>query len=373
MTNTFDDQPPPACCATTMATGATLAVGLSPAAIARPDPRTSPAPGPRHRRPSRHDRGSRVRRPSPRRQLDRERTGRPDPAPLSPTAGTTGSRCRHRLRRSRPTATRWPSSVRPSAYEVEPAAGTQDLRLHAINTVDGPAIDAPRDRVRRWSGLSYLSRAGWGADESLRFEADGTEKFPTAFFDVQTLTVHHTVTANTDPDPAATVRAIYFFHCVTSDFGDIGYHLLIDQAGTVYEGRYSGPDPVPVFGPRSVGPRPSMVNAAHVGGFNAGNMGVALLGDLTSDRADARRPAGAGQRAGHPGPRSPTVTRSARPTTSIRSAAPPAPCPRWLGIATGRRPSAQATPSTPLCQHCAPTWRPRSRTGGSFPYDSFAL
>ena len=116
----------------------------------------------------------------------------------------------------------------------------------------------------------------------MRFEADGTEKFPTAFFDVQTLTVHHTVTANSDPDPAATVRAIYFFHCVTSDFGDIGYHLLIDQAGTVYEGRYSGPDPIPVFGPRSVGPRPSMVNAAHVGGFNAGNVGVALLGDLTS-------------------------------------------------------------------------------------------
>ncbi len=68
----------------------------------------------------------------------------------------------------------------------------------------------------------------------MRFEADGTEKFPTAFFDVQTLTVHHTVTANSDPDPAATVRAVYFFHCVTSDFGDIGYHVLIDQAGTVY-------------------------------------------------------------------------------------------------------------------------------------------
>ena len=110
-----------------------------------------------------------------------------------------------------------------------------------------------RDRVRRWTGLTYLSRAGWGADESLRFEPDGTEKFPPAFFDVQTLTVHHTVTANSDPDPAATVRAIYFFQCITEDFGDIGYHLLIDQAGTVYEGRYSGPDPLPVFGPRRSG------------------------------------------------------------------------------------------------------------------------
>ena len=169
-----------------------------------------------------------------------------------------------------------------SAYEVEPGPGVTGLRVHAINTVDGPSIGAPRDRVRRWTGLTYLSRAGWGADESLRFNPDGTEKFPPTFFDVQTLTVHHTVTANSDPDPAATVRAIYFFHCITDDIGDLGYHLLIDQAGTVYEGRYSGPDPLPVFGPRSVGPRPSMVTAAHIGGWNSGNVGVALLSDLTS-------------------------------------------------------------------------------------------
>lgn len=67
-----------------------------------------------------------------------------------------------------------------------------------------------------------------------------------------------------------------------ADWGDIGYHLLIDQAGTVYEGRYSGPDPLPVIGPRPVGPRLSMVTGAYVGGWNSGNTGVALLGDLTS-------------------------------------------------------------------------------------------
>ena len=183
-----------------------------------------------------------------------------------------------------------------TAYEFIPVRGSGQVRLHAINTVDGPptaATFATTDRLvdfdpagaadsARCPRFRYKSRAAWGADESLRFGPDGTESFPTAFFDVQTLTVHHTVTANSDPDPAATVRAIYFFQAVTEDFGDIGYHLLIDQRGTVYEGRYSGPDPRPVFGPRSVGPRPSMVNGAHVGGFNAGNVGVALLGDLTS-------------------------------------------------------------------------------------------
>jgi hypothetical protein len=128
----------------------------------------------------------------------------------------------------------------------------------------------------------YLDRAGWDADESYRFAPDGSELFPPAYFDVQTLTVHHTVTANNDANPAATVRAIYFHMAVTQDFGDMGYHLLIDQQGTVYEGRYSGSDSMPVFGPRRVGPHPSVVTAAHVGSMNSGNVGIALLGDLTN-------------------------------------------------------------------------------------------
>ena len=81
----------------------------------------------------------------------------------------------------------------PTAYEVEPAAGVTGLRVSRDqHRATGRDTGTPRDRVRRWTGLTYLSRAGWGADESLRFEPDGTEKFPTAFFDVQTLTVHHT-------------------------------------------------------------------------------------------------------------------------------------------------------------------------------------
>jgi len=193
--------------------------------------------------------------------------------------------------------------------ELDPEPGA-DVWTLAINTTDGPRrtaarravpTDPPpgvRDRAR------YRNRAGWEADESLRFGPDGTELFPTAFFDVQTFTVHHTVTANADPTPAATVRAIYVAHTVAQNFGDIGYHLLVDQQGGVYEGRWSGPDPVPVFGPR--GGRPLMCNGAHVGGFTtgavrrrdnagmaplwvgrrrttpSGNVGIALLGDLTA-------------------------------------------------------------------------------------------
>ena len=65
--------------------------------------------------------------------------------------------------------------------------------------------------------------------------------------------VHHTAGVNHDPDPAATVRAIFAYHAVVQGWGDIGYNFLVDADGRIYEGRHSGapgdppdaPDPTP--------------------------------------------------------------------------------------------------------------------------------
>lgn len=171
-----------------------------------------------------------------------------------------------------------------TGYDVDYPAGA--VRLGEINVLDGPRRPAPTRHESftlggRTMNLDYRGRAEWGADEGLRFAEDGTELFPAEYFPVQTLTVHHTATPPSQ-DPAATVRAIYYDHTVVREFGDIGYHLLIDDQGVVYEGRWSGADGTPVFGGRP-GPdgRPQMSNAAHVAGFNAGNVGIALLGDFT--------------------------------------------------------------------------------------------
>lgn len=170
-------------------------------------------------------------------------------------------------------------------YEVR-ASGP--VRVGELNVVDGPVRPATRgarvasDFCGAPLRAAYRNRAAWGADESLRFDESGVNRYPDDFHPVQTLTVHHTVTAVDDPDPAATVRGIYASHTVARDFGDLGYHLLIDAGGTVYEGRSSGADPFPVFGGDPVpGQRPRANNAAHVSGFNAGNVGVALLGEFT--------------------------------------------------------------------------------------------
>jgi hypothetical protein len=127
--------------------------------------------------------------------------------------------------------------------------------------------------------VPFMSRAAWGADESWRF-VNGVEDWPAEHHPVQALTVHHTGFA-ASLDPAETVRTIYRQQALTAarggiqGWGDIGYNLLIDDAGVVYEGRYSG-SAFPVFGPTAR----LMTTGAHVQYFNTGNIGVCLLGYL---------------------------------------------------------------------------------------------
>ncbi|WP_235193000.1 peptidoglycan recognition protein family protein [Streptomyces viridochromogenes] len=163
-----------------------------------------------------------------------------------------------------------------TAYQLKTPAGASGVHSLAIDTTDGPnrtfKVPSEPTRVR---GVRYLARPAWGADESKRYK-DGQVNSPEKYYALQTITVHHTATPNDDPDPAATIRGIYEYHAVSLDWGDIGYHFLIDEAGNVYEGRYSGDDGIPAFNPDG-----DLVTAFHTAGFNSGNLGIALLGTLT--------------------------------------------------------------------------------------------
>jgi hypothetical protein len=178
-----------------------------------------------------------------------------------------------------------------TAYQLRAPAGTRDVRAVAINTTDGPRRPLARHSAARlrddqgaaggpFARLCLRNRAGWNADESQRFDAAGNELWPPVFFPVQRLTVHHTV-IDDGADPAAAVRAIYRYHAVDLGWGDIGYQLLIDHDGCVYEGRSSGADGVPVFQGLPEPGAALAVNGGHVFGFNPGNVGVALIGAFT--------------------------------------------------------------------------------------------
>ncbi|MEU8783901.1 peptidoglycan recognition family protein [Streptomyces sp. NPDC048637] len=173
-------------------------------------------------------------------------------------------------------------------YELSLPDGAESVCSIAIDATKGPVrqVILPAEPTRAL-GQRYFSRAAWGADEAKRFYKDGTESSKPIYFPVQALTVHHTVTPNNDPDPAATVRAIYEQHASKdgADYGDIAYHFLIDAEGRVYEGRYSGEDGIPAHDKEG-----NAVTAFHTKGYNSGNIGIALLGTFTDQQpTDAAR------------------------------------------------------------------------------------
>ena len=130
--------------------------------------------------------------------------------------------------------------------------------------------------------LAVTAREQWGADESYRFKR-GQEIWPEMFVPAKKLIVHHTATRNdyaTGAEAAAEVRAIYRYHAVTKQWGDIGYGALVDKFGNVYEGRHGrGGDPGDQLTTREILSRD--VVAGHDYAHNYGTVGVALLGDAT--------------------------------------------------------------------------------------------
>src|SRR5690242_1144349 len=119
-----------------------------------------------------------------------------------------------------------------------------------------------------------VSRASWGANEEIVRAA------PIIAPVLKLAVVHHTAGSNsyTRAQAAAIVRGIEVYHVKGNGWNDIGYNFLVDRFGTIYEGRGGGID--------------RNVIGAHAQGFNAGTVGVALVGNFV-----AARPASAQQAA----------------------------------------------------------------------------
>ncbi len=109
---------------------------------------------------------------------------------------------------------------------------------------------------------AIISRADWGADESLRC---GKPQYGNG---IRAGVVHHTAGSN-DYSPlesAGIVKAIYTYHSKTLGWCDIAYNALVDKYGQVFEGAAGGlTKPVEGF---------------HTGGFNRETWGVAMIGNF---------------------------------------------------------------------------------------------
>jgi hypothetical protein len=112
----------------------------------------------------------------------------------------------------------------------------------------------------------YVSRKQWSADETLV-----TSMLKVAD-QVRVVFVLNTGGTNdySCADSPAIVRALQKYQVKSNGLADIGYNFLVDRCGNLFEGRRGG------VGRAVVG--------AHTYGFNARSLGVALIGDYTTEK-----------------------------------------------------------------------------------------
>lgn len=127
---------------------------------------------------------------------------------------------------------------------------------------------------------ALITRAGWGANEDYAENSGGYIRFAPSFDPLQKLIVHHTAGRNDDPNPAATIRAIYYNHAIQRGYGDIDYNFLVDAQGRVYEGRRAWLD-TPATNPIGEDLAGNVVRGAHARHYNDATVGIALLGNFT--------------------------------------------------------------------------------------------
>ncbi len=113
---------------------------------------------------------------------------------------------------------------------------------------------------------AYVDRETWSDHLDLTNTASRT---PT---NVSHLVVHHSAGQTNASDFAAVVRSYWNHHTHGRNWGDIGYHWLVDPNGVVYQGRAFNLD-----GNKNV-------MGTHAGGFNTNSMGICVIGDYTNIR-----------------------------------------------------------------------------------------
>lgn len=147
----------------------------------------------------------------------------------------------------------------PVAATVSATPGVVGGLLGALlgggDTTDDGAISSRRPAVVR--------RSEWGASAPRSSHRTARPR---------AVVLHHTVTRNDyrKRESPAIVRAIQHHHQRTMGWSDVGYNLLVDRYGNIFEGRAGGIE--------------AGVVGAHAAGYNTGTVGVSVLGNYETAR-----------------------------------------------------------------------------------------
>ncbi|WP_349828708.1 N-acetylmuramoyl-L-alanine amidase [Brevibacterium litoralis] len=107
------------------------------------------------------------------------------------------------------------------------------------------------------------SRSAWGANESWRSGS------PDYAYETEAAVIHHTAGSNnySAEQVPGIIRGTYSYHTKALGWSDIGYNVLVDKYGRLWEGRAGGLD--------------KNVIGAHVANYNTGSFGVSVMGTFT--------------------------------------------------------------------------------------------
>ena len=147
--------------------------------------------------------------------------------------------------------------IHPQRRPGDPFLGQLSSRI-VQERASGDTAQAPQPEL--------VTRAEWGADESLR---DGQ---PTYIHTIKQVHIHHTVNSNTytRDDVPSLIRGMYAYHTQSLGWSDIGYNFLVDRFGRGWVGRAGGPR--------------KLVRGAHTLGFNAESTGISAIGNYDTVR-----------------------------------------------------------------------------------------
>ena len=111
------------------------------------------------------------------------------------------------------------------------------LRLHFVSVGASARARGARRARPADTPFPYVPREEWGAEQCPPRAAPD-------YGEVKAVHVHHTVSLNdyTPAEAPAVVLAICRYHRNSNGWNDIGYNVLVDKFGTLYEGRAGGID-----------------------------------------------------------------------------------------------------------------------------------
>lgn len=148
---------------------------------------------------------------------------------------------------------------------------TTEEQKSAENQIPADEGNAIAERVKQCQEAQKLYPQEFRASRTVQEDArDQKLKWPQSYSSgVRLIVVHHTAQAlRSDPrSPLERMRALYQYHALTLGWGDIGYHYVVDEDGTIYEGRSGGDN----------------VIGGHAYCANVGTLGIALMGNFETE------------------------------------------------------------------------------------------